>query len=247
MQRKRIINSICCTILTSFLFFGAVSNAGATMSNDNYIIQMGNFNMSSGKMEDDKHKVGNTVGQTSPGLFSNNKVQVKSGFWYLYPMPSFTFSLSDSLIDFGILSATNPVTRTTTLSVTNPPPSGYRVLAYENHPLLTNTNIAIPDTSCDNGACTEIQGSIWESELTYGFGYRCDSVKELDCAEGFTDPDSYKQFPDGAKKESPVSIMRGNKRYSSPQSNITYKVNVSGTQRPGTYTNTITYIAVPGF
>lgn len=217
-----------------------------TMSNDNYTIEMGDFNMAAGTVSDSKHKLGTTVGQTAPGLFTGKNFKVKSGFEYIYPFSSFSFSLSESVIDFGPLSATNPVTRNALLAISNAPPQGYRVFTYEDHPLMAPNNTTIPDSTCDNGLCTEQTADSWTNTLTYGFGYRCDNVEGTDCDKSFRSQNSFRQFANKARNESFQSLMSSNKPFAKAKTQITYKVNISGTQMPGTYTNTITYIAVPG-
>ena len=151
-----------------------------TMSNDNFIIQ-GSFNALSGKSSGPKYKVNATVGETGPGLYTGKNYKVKAGFEYIYPSKAnFSFNVSQTIIDFGTLSATNPVTRTTNLTVINPS-GGYTVLAYEDHPLLTTNGATINDTTCDNGACSDTLPALWTNTLTYGFGYRCDNLQENDC------------------------------------------------------------------
>lgn len=230
-----------------YLFIGWFALAHAdSMSNENFIID-GDFNASSGRPSSKKYKVNATVGETGPGLYSGKNFTVKAGFEYLYPIDSpFTFSLSESVIDFGILSATNPVTRNTILTVRNPS-GGYNVVGYENHPLLAPSGSRINDTTCDNGSCSEITSALWTNTLTYGFGYRCDNVIGNDCDLGFATADYFKQFADVSKKEHPQTIMTGTVPGQKRQGKVTYKVNISGTQQPGTYINTITYIAAPGF
>jgi hypothetical protein len=209
---------------------------------------MGNLDMTAGKPSNSNYKVLNTGGQTAPGPYANSNYQVKSGFEYIYPIQNFTFSLSSTAIDFGILSATNPVTRTNTLTVSNQSASGYQVTAYENHQLsIPATGAIIPDTTCDNGSCTETTAALWSNSLTYGFGYRCDNLSGTDCASGFTTTDYYKQFTDNSKSETAQAVMSGNNVGSNKQAQITYKVNISRTQPPGTYTNNIIYIATPTF
>jgi len=138
---------------------------------------------------------------------------------------SFIFTVSQESVNFGKLTATNPVTRLLYLTVEGP--SNYQIFISENHPLVTDKN-TIPDTTCDSGACSEITSAIWNSALTYGFGYHSLSMPEKE----------YKQFPDLSKKEQFDSIF---------QDKIIYKVNVAATQQPGAYSNTVTYMASPNY
>lgn len=235
------------TVIIVMLGFSPKQIFADTMSSDNYMINMGSFNAGSGKASSSKYKVATTVGETGPGLYTGKNYKVKAGFEYIQPVISpFSFAVSETLIDFGVLSATNPVTRTTTLTVSNAS-GGYSVLGSENHPLLAPSGSRINDTTCDNGACTDMTASLWTNTLTYGFGYRCDNISGTDCDPGFSNENDFKQFADNSKKETPQPVMMGRVPGQKRQSKITYKVNISGTQQPGIYINTITYIATPNF
>ena len=64
-----------------------------------------------------------------------------------------------------------------------------------------------------------------------------------DCVSGFLD-NYYKPF---VATPSSQSVMTSNTGGANRKSQITYKINVSGAQAPGLYTNIVTYIASPGF
>ena len=104
----------------------------------------------------------------------------------------------------------------------------------------------IPNTTCDDGACTTTTASTWTNTLTYGFGYRCDDVSGTNCPSSFT-ANKFKQFADNSKSQTPIAVMQGTNVGRSLQSTITYKVNVSATQVAGLYSNVITYVATPTF
>jgi len=240
-QFKLLLFLIC--LLTST--FTASSAKALTMSNSNYILQMGNLNTAAGKPTGGDYKLGLTVGQTAPGLYTGTNYKVRAGFWYVRSIIPFAFSISETLIDFGTLSPTNPVTRTNTLTVSNGSANGYAVTASENHQLLVPASGAlIPDTTCDNGTCTPTQSAVWTNTLTYGFGYRCTNVSGTDCATGFTVSTFYKQF---AASPSAQTVMTGPNVGRNKQTQITYKVNISGAQAAGLYSNVIMYIATPTF
>lgn len=160
---------------------------------------------------------------------------------------SFTFSINNSLIDYGALSATNPVLRKSMLTISKESAIGYIITASADHPLESDAQITIPDTTCDNGTCSENTAASWTNLLTYGFGYRCDNVIGQDCMPDFTLLDYYKQFSDIEKGEKPTVIARGSDRQTQPQIQISYKVIIPGTQAKGAYNNTITVLAIPTF
>jgi|SRR3989344_435823 len=231
-----------------YLIFNIAPAGAFTMSNDNWVLQMGNFNTASGKPTGPSNKLSLTVGQTSPGLYTGTNFKVRSGFQYISSIIPFAFSIDNISIDFGTLSPTNPITRTNTLTVSNGSANGYSVTAFENHQLLVPAiGSVIPDTTCDNGSCSQTTSAAWTNILTYGFGYRCDNLVRTDCASGFASADNYKQFADNSKSETAVSVMSGTNASSSAQVRITYKLNISNTQAAGLYNNVITYIATPTF
>ncbi len=236
--------------LITLVFMGSILQTSAsaqTMTNEEYILQMGNFNMASGKPTGAGGKVSYTMGQTGAGLYSKTgtNYKVRSGFQYIYSIIPFSFEISETNINFGPLTANNPVTRTNTLTVSNGSANGYQVTASENHPLLMfSSGQTIPNTTCDNGLCDSTTSDEWSSSLTYGFGYRCDNVSGTDCQTGFSDANYYKSF---AASPSAEIVMTGANVGRNKQSQITYKVNVSGTQPAGLYSNTIMYIATPTF
>jgi hypothetical protein len=231
-------------ILSVFLLTTAAQ--AITMTNDNYILQMGTLGSGGGKPTSGQYKVGISLGQVAPGLFSGTNYKVRSGFQYIHSIIAFQFAISETLIDFGIISPTNPVTRTNNLIVSSGSAFGYSVKAFENHELLATSGTTIPDTTCDNGSCSETTASEWSNTLTYGFGYRCDAVSGSDCPSGFS-TDYYKQFANASTNETIQSVMSGLNVGRDKEVKITYKVNISGTQLAGVYKNRITYIATPTY
>ena len=230
------------------LFTTAPSARAQTMENGLYKIQMGNLNSISGQSSGTNYNLSITSGETAPGLYEGTNYKVKAGFQYVPRSSPFAFSISNTLIDFGTLSPTNPVTRITTLTVNNTTASGYKVTASQNHQLqVPTTGAIIPDTTCDDGKCSEKKASKWDSTLTYGFGYRCDATNSCSADDlSFTDSTYFKQFSDNSKKEQAATIMSGGKG-SGQKGKVTYKVNISSSQPAGQYTNLVTYVAVPNF
>lgn len=219
-----------------------------TMRNDSWKIDFGNLNMTSGQKSNSNYTLTDTVGQIAPGLYTGTNYTVKAGFQYIYSIIPFRFTISQLDINFGTLTATNPVTRTNTLTISNGSAFGYTVTAFENHQLLSpSTGQVIPDTTCDNGLCTENTSAAWTSTLTYGFGYRCDDVVDTDCSSDFNNATYFKQFADLSANETPGTVMTGTNVGRTKEADITYKVNISGTQVAGQYSNVITYIATPTF
>lgn len=246
---KYIRNFFIFLILNTLYLILVTAPAGAlTMSNSNYTLQMGNLNTAAGKPTGPNYKLNLTVGQTAPGLYSGPNYKVRAGFQYISSIINFAFSISQTSINFGSLTPTTFVNRTNTLTISNGSANGYSVTAFENRQLLSPASGAlIPDTTCDDGTCTQSTSAAWTNTLTYGFGYRCDNVSGTDCASGFSNATYYKQFSDNSASETPVSAMTGTNVGKNKQVQITYRVNIANTQAAGTYTNVITYIATPTF
>lgn len=216
------------------------------MRNDSYILKWGNFNSFAGKASDASRTVTFTGGQNAIGLYSGTNYKVRAGFQYIYSIIPFSFSISNTVINFGSLVPGEPLTRTTNLTVSNGSAYGYQVTAQENNALrVLSTGIDIQDTTCDAGTCTETTAAAWTSPLTYGFGYRCDNLSGTDCSTDFATTTFYKQFADIERSETPQTLMSSTSVGTGRQSQITYKLNISATQQAGLYQNVITYIATP--
>lgn len=222
-----------------------------TMSNQNYIIQTQEINATTNVADTEKPE-----SKIDPLLSEGVNFKVKSGFENPSSTLPFSILLSSNIVNFGILSPTDPVIRTVDLDIYSLKTHGYSVIVFENKPLTiippaesdsAPTNSAfIPNTTCDNGECSAENSSEWTNALTYGFGYRCDNVIGVDCDSSFVTANFYKHFPDIANNDDPQPIMSGigsdNKEI-----RVSYKINTSGTQTQGIYSNVTTYIAVPNF
>lgn len=166
------------------------------------------------------------------------------------PKVFFTLSLAQSDVDFGQIDPTNPVIRTHSISLNTGNARGVSLFAYQNHPLqIPDTKTTIPDTSCDDGRCTQAIASGWENTLTYGVGFRCDNESDASpvCAREFANPQNYRQFADVSHKESGIQVLSTTHGRNPLNARLTYKVNVPGTQPAGRYTNAFVLIASPTF
>ncbi len=228
------------------LFLGQAIEAQTSMSNGSFIIRWPNLNSFAGKPSNSEYSLGITGGQIAPGLYSGSNYKIRAGFQYIKSIIPFSFTISSVFIDFGPITPGAPLTRTSTLTISNGSAYGYSVLARENHPLRVNsTGASIPDTTCDSGTCDEANAAEWSSLTTFGFGYRCDNVIGTDCNSDFSTVDYYKQFASSESAELAQPVMLGPNVGRDITSEVTYKINISSTQPAGTYQNTITYIAVP--
>ena len=219
-----------------------------TMSNGNYIIKMGNFNSISGKPTGSGFKLSYTSGQTGPGLYSGTNFKVRAGFQYISSIIPFRFSITNNFIDFGIVNPTSPVLRTSLLTVSNGSAFGYQVTVSDNHNLQDDrTGFQIPPTACNASDCTTATATLWDNSLAYGLGYRCDNNSGTDCDTQFLPPTHTNFYRPFAASPSAVVVMLSSNVGRNRQSTITYKLNISGSQAAGLYTNVINYIATPTF
>ena len=210
------------------------------MSNDNYILQLQELDVAMPKP---------TIKNSTLGVSDQEipKPQPEPN----YKADRFIFSISQTLIDFSTLSPTNPIKRSNKLTVSNAPTSGYSLIAFEDKelstPLSGASSVFIPDTTCDNGQCSESFSAPWTNPLTYGFGYRCDNVVGTDCEIGFSEVGFYKQFANDSLSEVPQKVAIATSTGKEKTLQITYKVNIPITQPFALYSNTATYIAIPNF
>lgn len=155
-------------------------------------------------------------------------------------------SLSTDLIDYGEITPTNPIKRQLTIllgsvgsksstgstgNYTSPTCSTfstcpYSLYVFQDHPLtaeIDDKEEIIPDTTCDNGTCTEKRTASWVNPFTFGLGFSFNDI-------------FYQQFPDASKNEPPATIL---------SQKIMVKLNVNQNQKKGSYTNTITFWVIP--
>lgn len=194
------------------------------MTNDNYTVEKRGVQIQSFTKEQPKQRELTEVFLTSGDNYTVATANPEA----------FSFTLSQNSISFGPLQATNPVIRELNLQLTSL--RGYQVLAAADHSLQKQAQIFIPDTTCDNGSCSEFTPAPWKNTLTYGFGYRQETMEA----------DNYKQFADLSRNESLQPIFEG-LQAQNVKKKITYRVNISGTQPSESYTNTIFYIATPDY
>jgi hypothetical protein len=232
--------------ITYFLAFQMLPIVHANMSSDNYIIQMGNFNITSGEKSSDNFKVTDTVGQTAPGQFGQSGYIVKSGFQYIYVKDIFAFSISNTAVNLGELTPgafSSPAS--TILSVSASGAQGYKVYAYESQPLTMENGVTtIPDTTCDTDTCSETIADSWSNTAKPGFGF---SMTGTDILPDFENGTKFKQFANAKNFEAPQVIMQRTGYSKNRQATVQYKAAIAGNQVAGNYENTIIYIATPGY
>lgn len=212
--------------LLGYLFIGLFPPlaSGEVMTNDTYTVQKRTVQIQPFITESPRPKQ-----QTEKPLASGANYTVTTN-----NQAAFSFSTSPDNISFGTLQATNPVIREMTFGITSS--RGYQILAAAGNPLRKTDGAFIPDTTCDNGSCSEFTPAPWLNTLTYGFGYRTSGMET----------DYYQQFADLSRKEVIQPVFKGLQAQNVSEK-LTYRINISATQSPGSYSNSIFYIATPDF
>jgi hypothetical protein len=224
---------VICLLVYWFIGLLSPKANASTASNNNYNIDVQDINI------DPENSLPSLA--PAPQIFITPSPAVPE---ILTNNSSISFSLDNEIIDFGPLSPGNPVERAVNLTITNNQ-TNYFLTALENHPLLAANNATIPDTTCDDGECSETTESIWTSNLTYGFGFRCDGQLNTNCI-GFSDQKNYKQFANTSKNEKVEEVLTGNGN-AVEKAKLTLKINVPSTQKTGNYNNNINLIVIPGY
>lgn len=212
---------------------------------ENFRLQMGNFNYAAGEKTSSSYQLRDTGGELAPGQSTSTNYTVKAGFEYVATIIPFTFTISNNSIAFGTLSPQTPKTDTTDLTVTSGAAYGYQVTNQADSQLQNTAypTVFINDVTGDNEDITHTQEGTWSQNTTYGFGYTLSNTTGTDAV--FTS--GYRAFADESNSESPAAVMSKNGVTKESEVQLTYKVNISGTQEAGNYQNTITYIATGTF
>ncbi len=159
----------------------------------------------------------------------------------------FRFSINPLLITYDQFTPTNPIIRENTISFYNTSSVSYYIFAEVDGSLRDKSGNFIPDTACDNGACTEYVAAIWNNTLTYGFGYRCIDIEGISCIEDFKADGYFKQFANIGAKENSSILAKGITSNKANKMKIHYKVNTAASQPESIYSNIITFTALPGY
>lgn len=212
-------------------------------SNNSYIIQGGEIEQKTFTNSGDSSTESfDKSSDKTTNIYFGENYQVTAGFEEIEDNQPFSFSVSNTLIDYGLLTPTNPVSRTTDLIISKGSSRGYSVFAFANRQLSDVNNNSIPDTTCDNGTCSETSSAQWSGNLSFGFGYRCENSDSSGCTGDFSKADYFKQFANDSKSKQYQAIINS---FDSGKAKIEYKVNISNNQAKSSYSNSITFIAIP--
>lgn len=224
---------------------GPALSLAERMTSDEYVIEFGNFNVTSGEKSGATYKVTDTVGQIAPGEYDGTGYVVKAGFQYIYPFRQLSLKLSKVTVSLGTLTASSFNTDTHTIIVDTNGAGGYALKVSEIHPLrLQGGTATVKDTLCDSGTCDQTAAGSWTNASNDGFGF---TLTGDDVAADFVSTNYFRQFADLSNSESAQTIMSGTGLSVNRSATVTYKAAPSGTQAAGNYETLVTYQLIPTF
>lgn len=222
-----------------------------------YIIDWGNFNITSGKKSSTNYSLTDTVGQNAPGPYSATGYKLKSGFQYIYEtFYQFSFAIDNLNIALGTLVPGVASTATNIITISTPSGHGYQIMAHENHPLSLMLGVTIPDTACNIGStCTDSSSNIWTNTTDYGFGFNVIGINNSGVSTGigtsdyFANSTYYRPFANYAALAPKTNqiIMAENSPVRNHSARVSYKAVISTTQSSGNYQNSIIFTAIPKY
>lgn len=152
------------------------------------------------------------------------------------------FSVDNTSINYGKLAPGEPIIRNLTIVLESN--TGASILASENDTLKSEDNREVPDSTCDEGTCSELIGAAWTNPLTYGFGHRCENIQGKSCTTSFLHQNIYKQLSNISNQEKPVTLIE-TPSDSRITSKINFKVNIPASLSEVSFSNTINLVALP--
>ena len=244
---KRLLFTCITTGLTLFTALFTPHALADRLESDSFVIQFGNFNVTSGEKSSASYNLTDTTGQTAAGPFGeygSSSYFIGSGFQYIYQIDTFSFTISDLSLDLGELTPNTHNTAAHTLEISTRGP-GYTVYAYEQEPLtLRGGSATIPDTTCDAGGCDETSAGEWTNQSIPGFGFNI-SGAGTSIPSDFVSSDYFRQFADRSSSEDMQAILSSDETVKNETTTVTMKAGISGNQAAGTYQTEVVYVAVP--
>jgi hypothetical protein len=159
-------------------------------------------------------------------------------------------------VAFSILEISDFIDAAQRLKAATNAASGYSVTAEETNEMqligatAPITGTTIPDTTCDDGTCTEASGVGWTSPNANGLGYSLDNVTGTPASFEYSDDPSgflARQFSNIGNGETAYEIMSSTSPSNTEEVYVCYRITISATQQAGKYENDVTYIATANF
>ncbi len=159
-------------------------------------------------------------------------------------------------VAFGTLQISDFIDAAQKLKVATNAESGYSVTTQESTEMQLIgatgpiSGTTIPDTTCDDGTCTEAAGVGWTDPDANGLGYSLDNVTGTPASFEYNDDASgflARQFPNIGNGETAYEIMNSTGPSNTEEAYVCYRITISSVQQAGTYENDVMYIATANF
>ncbi len=217
------------------------------LESNSYLIQFSNFNVTSGSKSSTTYNVTDTVGQTAAGAYGEYGTSdyfVGAGFQYIYQIKDFSFVISDLTMNLGELTQGAFGTDSHTLTITTRGAGGYSIYAIEDHPLRSENDDEIVNTTCDAGTCTTTTAGIWTNTAISGFGF---NMVGDDVPGDFVNNTYFRPFANAETAQPMRVVMSSSNVAIDRQSTVTYQAAKSGSTAAGNYETAVSFVAVPGY
>ncbi len=246
-QSERVYVFGAALALVLFITLSCTSVLAERLESDSYLIQFGNFNVTSGEKSSTNYNVTDTVGQTAAGAYGEYGTSdyfIGAGFQYIYQIKDFSFVISDVTMNLGELAQGVFGTDSHTLTITTRGAGGYSIYAFEDHPLRSENADEIVNTTCDTGTCTNTTAGIWTNTAISGFGF---NMTGDDIPGDFVNNTYFRPFANNEIAQAMQVVMSSNNVALDRQSTVTYQAAKAGTTAAGNYETSVSFVAVPGF
>lgn len=247
---NRVIFLTLILIFSGALFVVVLETSAVTNSSTNYVIfadafTAGGSEQSSSTLYGLQDSLGEAIVSSSTVPTTTSATYgIKSGFRELYPDQSLTFSIGDTTIDLGTLSASAASTDTNTMVITTNATNGFTITATGDNATLTsggNTITAIGATAAASSVGTEQFGINLVDNATPDAGADVSGTAPIGSVA-----DQY-NVADFFAWNSGDTVATSTTGVNTTTYTIIYLANISAGTESGTYILTVTYAATANF
>jgi hypothetical protein len=228
MFMRKYFLGLCGSILFLPLSVWAAATDGT------YNITVDNVGFSGGEpIDDGAYRLMDTIGEPIVGVGTGSSYQSQDGFWYMVNS-TISLVLDSNTEDLGTVTAGTPNTGNTVATVTTDAPGGYDLLISQDHDM---THTVDGTTTINAYAGTIASPTAWSGT---GLGFTVTDGADVEAKWGTNPNYNYAAIPgtDTIFHEKTGFTSGGD------DTTIGYQVDVPGSQKSGTYTNTVTYTAI---
>lgn len=219
--------------LISMLFVGFFPMVVLAMSSTNYKIDADSINSGGELGSSTNYGALDSIGEPFIGIGESTNYKIGEGFERMIVF-GISLALDSDVKNLGIITPGTPISGTTTATVITDAWGGYSLsISHDKNMTHTDTTTSIPSYGCSIASPCAWNGT--------GLGFTVQSGTSVDTGKWGTDPN----FNYAAITTNPT-IFHTKTGYKSGGDNtvIEYKLDVPGTQKSGTYSNVVTYVAM---